>query len=141
MTLWLVSFAEVAAVLMRRAQRHYRDSAPPLGLEVDLFALDATTIELSMALFPWARWKRDLASVKLNVLLDLRGEIPAFATITEGKRHEVSSLDEIPVYPGSYYVLDRGYLDFGRLYRLHQAGVTGELKVPQNGQDESPSSG
>jgi len=116
-------FAAIAAVLMRRAQRLYQDIMPALGLEADLFALDATTIELSMALFPWARWKQDLASVKLNVLLDLRGDIPAFASLTEGKRHEVASLDEIPLYPGSYYVMDRGYVDFFRLYRLHKAGV------------------
>ena len=115
-------FAAVAGVLMRRAQRLYQDTVPELGLEADLFALDATTIELSIALFPWARWKRDLASVKLNVLLDLRGDIPAFASLTEGKRHEVASLDEIPLYPGSYYVMDRGYLDFRRLHRLHKAG-------------------
>jgi len=88
-----------------------------------LFALDATLIELSMALFPWARWKKTLASVKLNVLLDLRGDIPVFASLHEGKRHEVASLDELPLQPGSYYVMDRGYLDFSRLYRLHKAGA------------------
>ena len=108
---------------MRRAQRLYADTTPELGLEADLFALDATVIELSMALFPWARWKKTLASVKLNVLLDLRGDIPVFASLYEGKRHEVASLDELPVQPGSYYVMDRGYLDFSRLYRLHQAGA------------------
>ena len=100
---WRV-FAEVAAVLMRRAQRLYAETPPELGLEADLFALDATVIELSMALFPWARWKKTLASVKLNVLLALRDGIPVFASIYEGKRHEVASLDEIPVSPGSYYV-------------------------------------
>ncbi len=88
-----------------------------------MFALDATVIELSMALFPWARWKKTLASVKLNVLLDLRGDIPVFASLHEGKRHEVASLDELPVQAGSYYVMDRGYLDFSRLHRLHKAGA------------------
>jgi hypothetical protein len=125
-------FAAVAGVLMRRAQRLYQDTVPELGLEADLFALDATTIELSIALFPWARWKRDLASVKLNVLLDLRGDIPAFASLTEGKRHEVASLDEIPLYPGSYYVMDRGYLDFGRLHRLHKAGAFFVTRLKSN---------
>jgi hypothetical protein len=119
---WRV-FAEVSGVLMRRAQRLYADTSPELGLEAGLFALDATVIELSMALFPWARWKTDHASVKLNVLLDLRGDIPVFASLYEGKRHEVASLDEIPVYPGSYYVMDRGYMDFTRLHRLHKAGA------------------
>ncbi len=104
---WRV-FAEIAAVLMRRAQRLYADTPPALGLEADLFALDATVIDLSLALFPWARWQQAKASVKLNVLLDLRGDIPVFANLYEGKRHEVASLDDIPLYPGSYYVFDRG---------------------------------
>jgi hypothetical protein len=116
-------FANVAAVLMRRAQRLYQNLEPTLGLEADLFALDATTIELSLALFPWARWKKDLGSVKLNVLLDLQGDIPVFASLTEGKIHEVSALDDIPVYPGSYYTIDRGYVDFSRLFKLHFAGA------------------
>jgi len=119
---WQV-FAEVAGVLMRRSRRLYVDTAFELGLAVDLFALDATVIDLSLALCPWARWQKDQASVKLNVLLDLRDDIPVFANIYEGNRHEVASLDEIPVYPGSGYVIDRGYLDFLRLFRLHAAGA------------------
>lgn len=129
---WRV-FAEVAGVLMRRAQRLSADTPPALGLEADLFALDATVIELSLALFPWARWQRTLASVKLNVLLDLRGDIPVFPSLPEGKKHEVASLDELPVRSGSYYVMDRGYLDFSRLHRLHQAGaffVTAQIEHP-----------
>ena len=116
-------FAEIAGVLMRRARRLYADDPTPLDLDADLFALDATVIELSLALFPWARWKTDQASVKLNVLLDLRAAVPVFASLHEGERHEVASLDEIPVQPGSYYVMDRGYLDFARLHRLHTAGA------------------
>ena len=110
-------FSNIAGVLMRRAQRLYQSVIPALGLEADLFALDATTIELSIALFPWARWKQNLASVKLNVLLNLSGDIPAFASLTDGNKHEVASLDDVPLYPGSFYVMDRGYLDFTRLYR------------------------
>ena len=128
---WRV-FSEVAAVLMRRAQRLSAEIPAPLGLEADLFALDATVIELSMALFPWARWKQSLASVKLNVLLDLRGDIPVFASLHEGKKHEVASLDDIPVHPGSYYVMDRGYLDFARLYRLHQDGAFFVTRLKSN---------
>jgi hypothetical protein len=116
-------FAEVAGVLMRRARRLYADDPTPLDLDADLFALDATLIELSLTLFPWARWQGTQAAVKLNVLLDLRADVPAFASLHEGDRHEVASLDEIPVYPGSYYVMDRGYLDFLRLYRLHTMGA------------------
>jgi len=116
-------FADVAAVLMRRAQRLYIETPTELGLDVDLFALDATVIDLSIALFPWAKWKADHASVKLNVLLDLRGDIPVFASIYPGKKHEVASLDEIPIYPGAYYAMDRGYLDFKRLFTLHKASA------------------
>ena len=116
-------FAEIAQVLMRRARRLYAELPPELGLEADLFALDATVIDLSLALFPWAHWQQDQASVKLNVLLDVRTDLPVFASLDEGNRHEVASLDGIPVYPGSYYVMDRGYLDFARLYRLHTAGA------------------
>jgi IS4 transposase len=128
---WRV-FSAIAGVLMRRAQRLYVDTPPELGLEADLFALDATVIELSLALFPWARWKKTLASVKLNVLLDLRGDIPVFASLHEGKRHEVASLDEIPVQPGSYYVMDRGFLDFTRLHRLHTAGAFFVTRLKSN---------
>ena len=128
---WRV-FAEVAAVLMRRAQRLTAEAPPALGLEADLFALDATVIELSLALFPWARWKKDLASVKLTVLLDLRGDIPVFASLHDGQRHEVASLDELPVQAGSYYVMDRGYLDFSRLHRLHRAGAFFVTRLKSN---------
>jgi hypothetical protein len=114
-------FAEVAAVLMRRAHRLYVDQPPEPDLPFGLFALDATLIELSLALFPWARWQSTHAAVKLNVLLDLRTDIPVFASIHEGSRHEVASLDEIPVQPDSFYVIDRGYMDFQRLHRLHAA--------------------
>ena len=117
---WRV-FAAIAGVLMRRAPRLYGETPPELGLDADLFALDATVIELSLALFPWARWQKAQASVKLNVLLDVRNDRPVFASLHEGNRHEVASLDEIPVYPGCYYAIDRGYVDFQRLDRLHVA--------------------
>lgn len=116
-------FADVTGVLMRRARRLYADEPTPLDLDADLFTLDATLIDLSLALFPWARWQGTQAAVKLNVLLDLRADVLAFASLHEGDRHEVASLDEIPVYSGSYYVIDRGYLDFLRLHRLHAAGA------------------
>lgn len=128
---WRV-FAAIAGVLMRRAQRLYAEDPPTLGLEADLFALDATVIELSLALFPWARWKQTLASVKLSVLLDLRADLPIFASLHEGGRHEVATLDEIPVQPGSYYVMDRGYLDFSRLHRLHRAGAFFVTRLKSN---------
>ena len=119
---WQV-FADIAMVLMRRARRLYGETPFELGLEADLFALDATVIELSLALCPWARWKKDHASVKLNVLLDVREDLPVFASLHEGERHEVASLDKMPVYPGAYYTMDRAYMHFRRLYRLHCAGA------------------
>lgn len=125
-------FAAVAGVLMRRARRLYADDPLPVPVGGDLFALDATLIELSLALFPWARWQGTQAAVKLNVLLDLRTEVPEFVSVHEGDRHEVSSLDEIPVSAGSYYVLDRGYLDFERLHRLHLAGAFFVTRLKSN---------
>jgi hypothetical protein len=125
-------FAEVAAVLMRRARRLYREQPSELGLEADLFALDATLIELSLALFPWARWQRNHAAMKLNVLLDLRGDIPAFVSLGKGDRHEIHALDEIPLFAGSYYVMDRGFTDFERLARLHKAGAWFVIRAKGN---------
>ena len=88
---------------MRGALGLYENQRAELGLEGDLFALDATLIELSLALFPWARWQRNHAALKLNVLLDLRGDIPAFVSLHEGDRHEIHALDEIPVYARPSY--------------------------------------
>lgn len=125
-------FADVAAVLMRKARRLYQDQPSEVGLEADLFALDATLIELSLALFPWARWQRDHAAMKLSVLLDLRGDIPAFVSLSEGDRHEIHALDEIPLMAGSYYVMDRGFTDFKRLARLRKAGVWFVIRAKAN---------
>jgi hypothetical protein len=116
-------FAEVAAVLMRRARRLYVDEPAELGLDGELFAVDASLIELSLALFPWARWQGTQAAVKLNVMLAVTTEIPAFCSVVEGHRHDVNFLDDIPVAAGNYYVFDRGYLDFRRLRRIAQAGA------------------
>jgi hypothetical protein len=114
-------FAEVAAVLIRRARRLYAGQPPELGLDGELFAIDATLIELSLALFPWARWQGSQAAVKLNVMLAVGSEMPAFCTLSEGRRHDVNFLDQVPFSQGSYYVFDRGYLDWKRLFRIHAA--------------------
>lgn len=114
-------FASITAVLMRRAQRLYADEPVDPELPFTLFALDATLIELSLALFPWARWQSTHAALKLNVLLDLRTDIPVFASLHDGSRHEVAALDEIPIQPESFYTMDRGFLDFDRLHRIHRA--------------------
>jgi IS4 transposase len=94
---------------------------PGLGGSRDGRALDATTIDLCLSLFPWAKFRRAKAAVKLHTLLDLRGAIPSFIHISDGKLHDVNVLDVLIAEPGSFYVMDRGYLDFERLYRLHQA--------------------
>jgi len=116
-------FAEVAMGLMRRARRLYEGTPPELGLDGDLFAVDATLIKLSLALFPWARWQGTQAAVKLNVMLSVNTELPAYCTLVSGKKHDVHFLDDLPVTEGSYYVLDRGYLDFQRLHRISEAGA------------------
>jgi len=91
-------------------------------LKETVYALDATTIDLCLTLFPWASFRATKAAVKLHTLLDLRGAIPAFIHISDGKLHDVNVLDLLIPEPGAFYVMDRGYLDFERLYRLHQAG-------------------
>ena len=118
-------WADLAAVLIRRANRLYVDE--PLGLEVDLpgkvYALDATTIDLCLSLFDWAPFRSTKAAIKLHTLLDLRGAIPSFIHISDGKMHDVRVLDILPVEAGAFYIMDRGYLDFARLYTMHQAGA------------------
>ncbi len=86
-------------------------------------ALDSTTIDLCLSLFPWAGFRRTKAAVKLHTLLDLRGPIPSFVEITDGRCHDVNALDMLVIEPGAFYVMDRGYLDFARLHVLHQAGA------------------
>jgi hypothetical protein len=111
-------FADFAQSLIRIARPlHVGD---PLGVELEhaLYALDATMIELCLSLFPWARFRQSRAAIKVHTLLDLRGPIPTFLRITEGKLHEVNILDEIAPEPGAFYVMDRAYLDFDRLYRF-----------------------
>ena len=90
----------------------------PIGVDLDhsLYALDSTTIDLCLSLFPWARFRQHKAAVKMHTLLDLRGNIPTFIGITDGKVSDVTMLDEIVPEAGSFYVMDRGYVDFGRLY-------------------------
>ena len=116
-------WADVAALLIRRARKLYSDTdLVGLDLKNTLYALDATTIDLCLSLFHWAPFRKAKGAVKLHTLLDLRGAIPAFIHISDGKMHEVNVLDFLPIEAGAFYVMDRGYLDFTRLYRLHQMG-------------------
>jgi transposase len=111
-------YADFAQVLIAIARPLY--AADPMGvdLEQSLYALDSTTIDLCLSLFPWARFRRRKGAVKMHTLLDLRGNIPTFLHITDGKVHDVNVLDQIFPEAGAFYVMDRGYIDFERLYRF-----------------------
>ena len=111
-------FADFAQVLIGRARKLYADEPMGVELEQTVYALDSTTIDLCLSLFPWARFRRRKGAVKLHTLIDLRGNIPTFVRITHGKTHDVTVLDHLPIEPGSFYVMDRGYVDFRRLYRF-----------------------
>lgn len=115
---WRV-FAAAAEILMRRARRLCPATSIAPAVDADIFAFDASLIDLSLALCPWAHRQQSQAAVRLNVLLDTKLAVPDFASISEGDRHEVAGLDEVPLHPGAFYIMDRGYVDFLRLYRLH----------------------
>jgi hypothetical protein len=111
-------FADFAQVLIGRARKLYAEE--PLGVELEqtVYALDSTTIDLCLSLFPWAKFRRRKGAVKLHTLVDLRGNIPCFVRISHGKTHDVTVLDHLPIEPGGFYVMDRGYVDFRRLHRF-----------------------
>jgi hypothetical protein len=116
-------WCDVAALLIRRARKLYSDTdLVGLDLKNTVYALDATTIDLCLSLFDWAPFRKTKGAIKLHTLLDLRGAIPAFIHISDGKLHEVNVLDFMPIEAGAFYVMDRGYLDFTRLYAMHCAG-------------------
>lgn len=116
-------WADLAALLIKRARKLYCNDSFGIDLDNTVYALDATTIGLCLSLFPWAPFRTAKAAVKLHTLLDLRGNIPAFIHISDGKTHEVKVLDMLSFEAGAFYVMDRGYLDFSRLFALHQAGA------------------
>ena len=116
-------YHDLAMRLIVRARELY--AKEPIGIDLDatVYALDATTIDLCLSLFDWAPFRSTKAAVKMHTLLDLRGAIPAFIHISDGKMHEVNVLDFLPIEAGAFYVMDRGYLDFDRLHKVHQAGA------------------
>jgi hypothetical protein len=116
-------YAEFAQHLIRIARRLYADEPFGADLKETVYALDSTTIDLCLTLFPWARFISTKAAIKLHTLIDLRGNIPSFIHISDGKLHDVCVLDELLPEPGAFYVMDRGYLDFERLHRLQLAGA------------------
>jgi hypothetical protein len=114
-------YADFAQSLIREARRLYAGESLGLELEQTVYALDASTIDLCLALFPWARFRRSKGAIKLHTLLDLNGNIPTFLRITAANVNDVRILDELLPEAGAIYVMDRGYTDFARLYRFHQA--------------------
>jgi hypothetical protein len=113
----------LAQRLIAHARALYAQEPSVQGLDANVFALDSTTIDLCLSLFDWAPFRTTKAAVKLHTLLDLRGAIPAFIYISDGKLHDVNVLDMLPLEAGAFYVMDRGYLDFERLYTVHQTGA------------------
>lgn len=111
-------FADFAQVLIAHARRLYAEEPLAVALDQTVYALDSTTIDLCLSLFPWAKFRRRKGAVKLHTLLDLRGSIPSFVHVSTGKMHDVNVLDHLPIEPGAFYVMDRGYVDFGRLHRF-----------------------
>jgi hypothetical protein len=119
---WRIYHA-LAQRLIARAKALYAQDPSVLGLDTSVYALDSTTIDLCLSLFDWAPFRSTKAAVKLHTLLDLRGSIPTFLHISDGKLHDVNVLDILPIEAGAFYVMDRGYVDFTRLYAMHQAGA------------------
>jgi hypothetical protein len=119
---WRIYHA-LALRLIAQARALYAQDASVLDLDASVYALDSTTIDLCLSLFDWAPFRSTKAAIKLHTLLDLRGAIPAFIHISDGKLHDVNVLDILLVEAGSFYIMDRGYVDFVRLYAMHQAGA------------------
>jgi IS4 transposase len=111
-------YADFAQALIRRARKLYASEPLAVDLEQTVYALDSTTIDLCLNLFPWAKFRRRKGAVKLHTLLDLRGNIPCFIHVSHGKTGDVKALDHLPLEPGAFYVMDRGYVDFVRLHRF-----------------------
>ncbi len=113
-------YADLARILIDQARRLYRDEDLGIELRNSVYAFDSTTIELCLSLFPWALFHHRKGAIKLHTLLDLRGSIPTFIHMTDGKTNDMRALDQFLPEPGSFYILDRGYMDFARLLTLHQ---------------------
>lgn len=116
-------YADFAQVMIATARPMYADESLGFDLDGTVYALDSTTIDLCLSVFPWARFQSTKGAVKMHTLLDLRGSIPTFVEVSDGKRHDVNILDQILPEAGSFYVIDRGYLDFERLYAFHRCGA------------------
>ncbi|MFH1940706.1 MAG: IS4 family transposase [bacterium] len=125
-------YADFAQVLIHTARDLYSDEQFGVDLDDTVYALDSTTIDLCLSLFPWASFRKTKGAIKLHTLLNLRGNIPIFIEITDGKVHDVNILDVLIPEPGSFYIMDRGYIDFGRLYLLHLYGAFFVVRAKSN---------
>jgi IS4 transposase len=125
-------YEEFAKLLMRRARREYAQTE--LAVEVDnaVYALDASVIDLTLSLFPWAKFRATKGAIKLHAMLDLRGNIPVFLTITDGKVHDVKATPQIPIEPEGIYVVDRGYVDFAWLWTIHETDAFFVTRLKNN---------
>ncbi len=125
-------YADLAHSLIPVARNLYQNEDFGIELDQAVYALDATTIDLCLTLFPWAEFRRTKSAIKLHTLLDLRGSIPTFVYISDGKEHEVTVLDDLPLEAGAIYVMDRGYLDYFRLYRMTKAHAFFVIRAKKN---------
>jgi hypothetical protein len=125
-------YHDLAQRLIGHARRLYASQPTGLDLDATVYALDSTTIDLCLSLFDWAPFRSAKAAIKLHTLLDLRGSIPAFVHVSDGKMHDVKVLDLLTLEAGSFYVMDRGYVAFARLHRIHRAGAFFVTRAPAN---------
>ena len=125
-------YADFAQILISMARELYVGDSFGVDLKQTVYALDATTIDLCLSLFPWARFRKHKGAVKLHTVLDLRGNIPSFILITHGKVHDVHLLDQLAFEPGAFYIMDRGYLDFRRLYKVSVAAAFFVTRAKKN---------
>ncbi len=116
-------YADFAHILIAQARHLYANDSFSVELENTSYAFDSTTIDLCLNLFPWAKFRKNKAAVKLHTLVDLRGNIPCFMHITDGKTNDVKALDQLPIEAGAFYMMDRGYVDFQRLRRFTRNGA------------------
>jgi hypothetical protein len=125
-------YADLAHSLIPVARKLYLNDEFGVELDQTVYALDATTVDLCLSVFPWARFRKAKGAIRLHTLLDLRGNIPTFIHISDGKKHEVNVLDELIAEAGAFYVMDRGYLDFRRLHRLNSASAFFVIRAKKN---------
>lgn len=125
-------FQDFGHVLIRTAQQLYQSDVLAIELKQPLYAFDSTTIDLCLSLFPWAEFRKTKAAVKMHTLVDLRGPIPVWIAITTGKVHDVKMLDAMPVAKDAFYTMDKGYVDFARLYGIHKQGAFFVIRAKEN---------